>query len=83
MMVPVEHVREHRLGHRRHHPRVHQARERHPLRKGGIGEQPLNTHPQRLHELQALERLEGARWRRRDQRDIGARFGTGEKAILG
>ena len=83
MAVPVEHVREHRLGHRRHHAGVDQARERHAFRERGVGEQPLDAHPQRLHQLQALERLEGARRRRRDQRDVDVLVGDMKKLSCG
>ena len=56
--VPVEHVREHRLRHRRPF-RDRQARERHALRERRVGERrstPILT----TAELQALQRLERA-----------------------
>jgi len=45
MAVPVEHVRDHRFRHRRHHAGIDQARERHALRQSRIGEQLLDAHP--------------------------------------
>src|SRR5687768_16130414 len=44
MAMPVEHVREHGLRHRRHHAGIDEPRERHALRVRRIGEQPLDAH---------------------------------------
>ena len=67
--VPVENAREHGLAHRGHHSRVYETRDRRAAGQRRVREEPVDAHPQRLHEPEARKSRERAGRRLGDECD--------------
>ena len=81
--VPVEHVREHGLGHRRDHARIDQPRERHAARQGRGRRAGFSTpiHSDWM-SFSVLQRLEASLGRRGDERDVDRLVGRIDEAVV-